>query len=275
MSRASQSCLPVVAALVVGVGMGCSGTSEPPASAGARAPDPSASVARVRVFAAASTTQALQAVLRAHEAAGGPPADAVVASSSTLARQIEQGAPADLFLSANPRWMDHLEAGGHIGADTRRDLLGNRLVVVAPAAAPEHLALTASTDLVARLAGSRLAVGDPDHVPAGLYAKAALEGLGLWDQVEPHLARSADVRAALALVERGEAPLGIVYATDAAASDSVVVVATFPVGSHPPVTYPLAIVAERGEQPGVQAVWSHLQSDAAQAVFAEYGFIRP
>jgi molybdate transport system substrate-binding protein len=160
------------------------------------------------------------------------------AASSTLAKQIEAGAPADIFLSANPRWMDYLETGGHLIEGSRRDLVGNRIVLIAPEDSPlGNLKINAELDILHLLEGhSRLAMGDPAHVPAGLYAKQALQTLGLWETVANRLAPMADVRAALTLVERGETPLGLVYATDAAISERVKVVGTFPAGSRSPST---------------------------------------
>jgi len=226
----------------------------------------------VRIFAAASTTRALREALELHEAEGGPSVQAIVGASSSLALQIEQGAPADLFLSANPAWMDHLEQGGHLAVDSRVDLLANQLVLVAPIDASVTLALSPGVDLVGALQGGRLAVGDPDHVPAGQYARDALRELGVWDFARPHLAPAADVRAALALVEQGEAPLGVVYATDAIASENVRVVARF---APQTITYPLAAIAH-GTDPGpAERTRRFLQSDAAQAVFANHGFSSP
>jgi molybdate transport system substrate-binding protein len=228
----------------------------------------------VRVFVAASAAAATEAALQTCEPKLAAPPVVVAASSSTLARQIEQGAPADLFVSANPRWMDHLERAGRVVPERRRDLLANRLVVVAPAGAPAPR-LGPTLDLLPALGEGRLAVGDPDHVPAGLYAAEALQTLGRWAALEPRLARAADVRAALVLVERGEAPLGIVYATDAAASDRVEVVAQLPPAAHSAVVYPLGMVHGAPERPGGELAWRCLQDDGAQAVFADHGFLRP
>jgi len=229
----------------------------------------------LRIFTAASAADAVTEAAAACQPADAPAATVVAGASSTLARQIEHGAPAALFVSANPTWMDHLQAAGHVGAATRRDLLANSLVVVAPAQSAQPFTLGADTNLAALIGDGRLALADPDHVPAGMYAKTALTSLGLYGSVESRLARSADVRAALVLVERGEAPLGIVYDTDASASSAVRVVAQVPAGSHPPVTYPMAIVTGHGEDPGVQQLWTCLQADPATAVFQRHGFRRP
>lgn len=195
------------------------------------------------VFAAASATNALNDLGQLWQAQGGGQVIFSFASSSTLAKQIEQGAPAQIFLSADQKWMDYLEERHLLQAGSRSDLLGNRLVLIAPADSPLQGKIAPGFPLAAWLGQGRLAVGNPAHVPAGLYAQEALTNLGVWGQVEERLARASDVRSALALVERGEAPLGIVYATDAAISAKVRVVDTFPAGSHAPVAYPVALVA--------------------------------
>ena len=236
------------------------------ASNPARAADP------VTVMAAASRTDALQALGKAWAARGHPAPRFVFAASSTLARQIEQGAPADLFASADEPWMDYLQQRGLIVPDSRTSPLGNRLVLVAPANQPGDIALTPGVDLLARLgAQGRLATGDPSRVPVGKYAQAALTKLGAWDAVAPRLARAESVRAALLLVERGEAPLGIVYATDAAASKGVRVVGTFPEDTHPPVSYPFALT-RRGDRPEAQALLAFLTGPEAAPVYRSLGF---
>lgn len=227
----------------------------------------------VTVFAAASLTDAVTAIAEAHETATGQPVRLSFASSSTLARQIEAGAPAQIYLSANERWMDYVEELDLIEPDTRLSPIGNALVLIAPAGSPlDPIAPEDAADLTMFLQpGERIAVGDPDHVPAGLYSREALETLGLWETAEGRLARAADVRAALALVETGEAPLGIVYATDAAVSDRVTVIGRFPEDSHTPISYPFAIVAGQ-DGPAVRAVYEALLGDDAQAVFEAAGF---
>ena len=227
----------------------------------------------VTVFAAASLTDVFEAIGALHQEAGGTPIRLSFASSSTLARQIEAGAPAQIYASANERWMDHVEGQGLIAPGTRVSPIGNALTLIVPADSPiEDVALGPDTDLLALLQpGERIALGDPDHVPAGLYAREALDSLGLWEAAEGRLARSNTVRAAMALVETGEAPLGIVYATDAALSESVRVVGQFPQGSHTPVAYPFAIIAGQ-DTPAVRAVYETLLSPEAQAIFAEAGF---
>jgi molybdate transport system substrate-binding protein len=201
----------------------------------------------VTVFAAASTTNAVAEIGELFVDRKVGKFFASYASSSTLAKQIEQGAPADVFISANQKWMDYLEGKRVIDPSTRFDLLSNRIVLIVPAdSAIGKVDLRPDFPLSTLLHDGRLAMGDPDHVPAGMYGKAALKALGVWDAVEAMVASAKDVRAALALVERGEAPLGVVYATDAAISDKVRVVALFPENTHPPILYPVAIVAGRG-----------------------------
>lgn len=226
------------------------------------------------VFGAASLRDALDAVIEAYATTGGGPVSASYASSSTLARQIEQGAPVDVFVSANPQWMDHLEERGLIRSDTRADLLGNGLVLVAPKDGDIEVEVAEGFDLPGALDGGRLAMGDPDHVPAGIYGKAALESLGVWEEVAPRVARADNVRAALALVSRGEVPLGVVYSSDAVADDGVRVVDTFPEGSHPPIIYPVAVTVE-SDHAEAAAFVDFLASADAAPVFARYGFTLP
>lgn len=225
----------------------------------------------VMVFAAASTTNAVSDAVKAYEAEGKGKAVASFASSSTLAKQIAHGAPAQVYLSANVKWMNYLADKKLLEPGTRVDLLGNRLVLIAPKGAKERGPIKAGMPLIQWLGDGRLAVGDPDHVPAGIYAKQALKSLGLWEKAEPRLARAANVRAALALVERGEAPLGIVYSTDAAITPKVTVVGIFPEGSHKPIIYPLSLL--KGEATSqAKAFWQFLQGDEAKGIFKKYGF---
>ena len=227
---------------------------------------------QLTVFAAASLTDALKDVSAQWAGAGHQPLRLSFGSSSTLAQQIEQGAPASLFASADQKWMDYLAARHLIAADTRKDLLGNDLVLVVPADHPQHVTIAPGFNLVAMLgATGRLATGDPAHVPVGIYAQQALRNLGLWDAIAPRLARAADVRSALLLVERGEAPAGIVYATDAAASTGVMVAGTFPANTHDPVTYPFA-VTKTGDTPEARALLKFLAGPQARAIFAKRGF---
>jgi molybdate transport system substrate-binding protein len=234
-------------------------------------PGPAGAAERLVVFAAASTTEALGEALERFEAATGVPTVASFAASSTLATQIARGAPADLYVSADADWMDHLAAAGALRADTRRDLLGNRLVLVTAAGSDFACDPSAGCDLAAALGTGRLAIGDPAHVPAGRYARQALQSLGQWDAVAPKLAPAADVRGALALVARGETPAGIVYATDAALLDDVRVVAALPADSHAPVVYPVAVVAD-STHPQAERLLGFLAGPEARAIFARHGF---
>lgn len=229
----------------------------------------------VVVFAAASLTDALQDIGEQYVRETGERVRFSFASSSTLARQIEAGAPADIFASANEAWMDYLETRGLVDASTRTSPIGNSLILVAPGDSPiDGIDIGAGTDLRVPLGvDGRLVMGDPDHVPAGIYAKKAMQSLGMWETVAPRLARTDDVRAALALVERGEAPLGIVYATDAAIAKHVKVLARFPADSHPPITYPVAIIADRGT-PAVRRFFAYMTGQAGLKVFEGYGFTR-
>ncbi len=227
---------------------------------------------QVTMFAAASLTDALKDVSGLWVKAGHPAIRFSFGASSTLARQIEQGAPANLFASADEKWMDYLETRQLIVPDTRKDLLGNELVLIAGADNPVQVTLQKGVDLLALLGkDGRLATGDPKHVPVGIYAEQALKTLGAWDGIQPRLARTEDVRGALLLVERGEAPLGIVYATDAAVSKGVKVAATFPADSYDPVTYPFA-VTKAGDTPEARALLVFLAGPEARAIFEKRGF---
>jgi molybdate transport system substrate-binding protein len=217
------------------------------------------------VYAAASLADALPAAV----AATGLAARFSFAASSTLARQIDNGAPADLFASADEAWADYLAARGRLVPESRRSFLSNRLVVVAPASNATLLDLAAPGAFAARLGAGRIATGDPAHVPAGRYAQQALTSLGLWALAEQRLARADSVRAALALVERGEAPLGIVYASDT--SPRTAIVATFPADSHTRIAYPFALVAGR-DTAANRALLEALTSPPALAEFRKHGF---
>ena len=224
--------------------------------------------AEVTVFAAASLTAAAAEVF---EGEAGTEVSLSFAASSVLARQIDAGAPADLFLSANRAWMDFLEQRGRIDTATRVDLLANRLAVVAPAGSGlGSVKIAGDFDFPGSFSG-RLALGDPDHVPAGMYAKQALVGLGWWSRLEPRLAPAPDARAALVFVERGACSAGIVYATDAAASDRIEVAAEIPDSLHAPILYPAAVVAGR-DSPQVRAAMARLLSPAAAGIFRRHGF---
>lgn len=225
----------------------------------------------ITVFAAASLTNALNDAGKAFEQKEGHSVRFSYASSSTLAKQIESGAPANLFLSADLAWMDYLEQRAMIINESRTNLLGNSLVLIAPANSSLKVELKPGSDLAGLLSGGLLASGDPDHVPAGKYARAALEKLGIWKDIEGRIARTNDVRAALALVERAECPLGIVYATDAASSQKVKVVGAFPADSYPPVVYPAALVKDKST-PAARSLLEFLKSPAAKPIFEKHGF---
>jgi molybdate transport system substrate-binding protein len=193
-------------------------------------------------------------------------------SSSTLARQIEQGAGVGLFASADLQWMEYLSSRNLIVPETRGNLLSNVLVLIVPADRARKIDIKPGFDLASLLgADGRLATGDPAHVPVGIYAEQALKTLGVWPLAEPRLARAENVRAALLLVERGEAPAGIVYATDAAASRGVAIAGTFPEDSHDPIVYPFA-VPRGGDTPEARALLSFLSEPEARAIFARRGF---
>ena len=223
------------------------------------------------VLAAASLQESLSAAADRWVAKGHERPLISFAASSALARQIEAGAPADLFVSADQQWMDHVAAAGFVAPATRAPFLTNRLVLVAPALSRIALAIGPAFPLARALGAGRLAMGDPDAVPAGIYGKAALTRLGVWPQVAPRIARAESVRAALALVARGEAPLGVVYATDARAEPRVRVVAAFPADSHPPIVYPLARLA-RASAGDAEPFRRFLLSGEGKAIFRRFGF---
>lgn len=226
------------------------------------------------VLAAASLQESLEAVAKLWVAKGHAAPVLSFAASSALARQVEAGAPADLFISADEEWMDTLATKGLIRPQTRATMLGNSLVLIAPAASKIALDPVPGFALAQALGTGKLALADPAGVPAGRYARQALEKLGVWDQVSARVAAGDNVRAALALVAQGEAPLGIVYATDAAAEHRVRVVATFPAASHVPITYPVAVLTT-SRSPDAEALRAFLLSAEAQAVFRRYGFTKP
>lgn len=225
----------------------------------------------VNVFAAASLKNALDAVSAAWKADAGKETKNTYAASSALAKQIEQAAPADIFISADLDWMNYLDEKKLIKADTRKVLLGNVLVLVTAKDTGLKLELKPGADLAGALAGGKLAVADVKGVPAGKYAKAALEKLGLWASVETSLAQSENVRAALALVARGEAKLGIVYATDAKAEPKVEVAGVFPEDSHAPIVYPAAVISA-SKNPDAEAFVTYLSSPKAQEIFTAQDF---
>ncbi|WP_426386727.1 molybdate ABC transporter substrate-binding protein [Sphingobium sp. R-21] len=225
------------------------------------------------VLAAASLQEAMTAAANAWAAQRHARPVLSFAASSALARQIRSGAPADLFVSADEEWMDDVEKAGFVQRGSRADMAGNRLVLIAPARAPLRLRITRGMPIARALGGSRLAMANPDSVPAGKYGRAALTALGVWPDVANRLALGDNVRSALTLVERGEARLGIVYATDARASKAVVLVDSFPAGSHAPIRYPLARLSA-SRNPEAEGFRRFLLSRAGQDILARYGFSR-
>lgn len=225
----------------------------------------------VVVFAAASLKTALDAVAADFQATTGHRVTISYAGSNALAQQIIAGAPADIFLSAAVNWMDAVQAEGLVADGSRTDLWGNRLVLIAHGTDAPPVNIGPGFDLAPRLGDGRLSMAMVDAVPAGQYGKVALESLKLWSRVQPLVAQSENVRAALALVATGEAPYGIVYATDAGATDAVTVVGTFPADSHPPITYPAALLTNATD-PADRAFFDALSSEAANATFAAQGF---
>ena len=213
----------------------------------------------------------MQEVGKSWEAKSGHTVVFSFAASSVLARQIEASGGADMFISADSDWMSYLDARNLVVRGTRKDLLGNHLVLISPAGVPVSLAIAPHFDLAAALAGGRLAIADPGSVPAGKYGKAALVSLGVWDSVSGHLAPAENVRAALAYVSRGETPLGIVYTTDALSDHSVRIVGTFPENTHPPIVYPVALTKDA--KPLAKSFLVYLNSEQARAVFAKDGFV--
>jgi len=232
---------------------------------------PAAKAAEIVVFAAASLKEALDDAVRAYGNQSGDEVKISYAASSALAKQIENGAPADVFISADLDWMDYLQQRNLVKPGTRKSLLGNRLVIIAPADSDLKLDIKPGFDLAGALKGGRLAMADPDSVPAGKYGKAALETLGVWNSIRAAIASAANVRAALVFVSRREAPLGIVYATDAAADPQVKIAGVFPPESYPPIIYPIALTTE-SKNPSAVRLLEFLVSPAARLIFEKRGF---
>ena len=224
----------------------------------------------VIVFAAASLKNALDAISAAWQQESGQSSKISYAASSALAKQLEQDAPAHIFISADLDWMDYVEKKALIDTKSRSNLLGNALVLIAPKDSAAAIDLKQGADLGKLVGNGRLAVGNVDSVPAGKYAKAALEKLGMWPQVASKLAQAESVRAALLLVSRGEAPLGIVYQTDAASDPNVKIVATFPADSHPPIIYPIALTTKATDE--ARSFFSYIKSPKAVPLFEAQGF---
>jgi molybdate transport system substrate-binding protein len=228
----------------------------------------------LHLFAASSLKDAIDEVARLPQF-GGIKIVTVYAATSALARQIENGAPADLIVTADEQWMDYLAERNLLDASTRVILLGNRLVMIAPANSKVDLSIGQGMRFGDALAGGRLAVADPAHVPAGKYARAAFEQFGVWRTLEPRLIRTENVRAALNFVARGEAPLGVVYETDARSEPRVRVIGLFPEQSHPPIRYPAAVVRASRQSASAGSMLAGLQSPEARAVFLRHGFTIP
>jgi len=224
------------------------------------------------IFAAASLKNALDEIATAWSKETGKPMPKIsYAASSALAKQMEQGAPADLFISADTDWMDYVDKKDLIRKDTRFNLLGNKIVLIAPKESTTRIDVKQGFDLAKALGGGKLAMANVDAVPAGKYGKAALEKLGAWDGVKGNIAQAENVRAALLLVARGEAPLGIVYSTDAAAEPNVKIVGEFPADSHPPIIYPAALTKD-AKSPDAKAFLDLLKSNKARPAFEKQGF---
>jgi len=224
----------------------------------------------VTVFAAASLTDVLQELGAEYTKGTGTKVQFSFAATSMLARQVESGAHADVFFSADQEWMDYLDQRALIQKATRRNMLGNRLALVAPVASTVQLQIKPNFPLLAALSGGRLATGDPDSVPVGRYARSALTSLGVWNDVADRLVRADNVRTALAFVARGEAPLGIVYETDARIEKQVRIVDLFPTTSHPPITYPIALTSTANGN--AASFIEFLRGPAGTAAFEKYGF---
>ncbi len=226
----------------------------------------------VTVFAASSLTNAMQTLAQEYQAKTGTVVRLSLASSSTLARQIAQGAPADIYISADNRWMNYVEEKGAMDTASRKSLLTNALVLVAPKSANENtLNVEPNWPLKRVLDGTRLAIGNPAYVPAGIYAQQSFEKLGVWSTASTVLAPTNNVRSALMLVENGESQLGVVYKTDALIAKRVKIVAQLPNGSHDPIEYPIAMVKGRNTS-AVSHFYQYLQSAAADKIFVQYGF---
>jgi len=250
---------------LLGVLMGATlamGAPVAPAAAQGRAP---------LVFAAASLKNALDEIAAQWRRQTDRKVTISYGASNNLIKQIEQGAPADMFISADTDWMDYGQRKSLIKPETRADLLGNRIVLVTPRDSTVSVSIQPGLDLTAALKGGRLAMANVDAVPAGKYGKAALEKLGAWNNVKDRIAQAETVRAALVLVARGEAPLGIVYQTDAASEPAVKIVGTFPEDTHPPIIYPIALTKESTSRDAADFL-TYVRSPAAQAAFERQGF---
>lgn len=232
---------------------------------------PAARADDVLVFAAASLKNALDDTIAAYEKSGGGTIKVSYAASSALAKQIESGAPADIFISADLDWMNDVEKDKAIKPETRANFFGNVLVLVEPADSSKTVDIKPGFPLASLIGDGKLAMANPDSVPAGKYGKAALQKLGVWDSVESKIANAEDVRAALLFVSRKEAPFGIVYQTDAAADKGVKVAGVFPADSYPPIIYPAALTAS-SKNPEAAKFFAYMHSGAAKPFFEKQGF---
>jgi molybdate transport system substrate-binding protein len=258
----------VLGSLMVGLAIGA--VAFTPSALGGEVPTENTGPAPI-VFAAASMKTALDAVAAAFKVQTGKAVSIAYASSATLAKQIEQGAPADIFISADLKWMDYLDKAKLLRAGTRRNLLGNKLVLIEPSDADIKLEIAKGFDLAGAAGDGKIAVCMIDSCPAGIYARQALESLGVFAGVEPKLAQTDNVRSALTLVSRGEAKFGIVYTTDARSDPKVKVVGTFPASSHSSIVYPVALIAASAN-PDAAIFLAYLTSQAATKIFSEQGF---
>lgn len=225
---------------------------------------------QITLYAAASLTNALTEISKSYQNSHDVMIKTSFAGSSTLAKQIEAGAPAQIFASADSQWMDYLQKRNKLQANSRKDLLGNSLVLISPKNQTVSVTMDKSFDLAKAFTG-KICTGDTASVPVGIYAKQALQHLGWWSGLEKRLVATEDVRTALAFVERGECAVGIVYETDTKISDKVAVVGRFPSQSHSKIVYPFALIA--GASTASREFYQYLQSDTAQAVFSKYGFV--
>jgi molybdate transport system substrate-binding protein len=223
----------------------------------------------ITVFAASSLIDTMKAVADAYQAKTGTKVTLSFGGSNTLAQQIDQGASADIFMSADPQWMDFLAKNNRIAADTRHNLLGNRLVLIGGSGSTP-ITIAPNFDLAGALGGGRLAMADPSAVPAGIYGKAALTSLGVWESVADKIASADNVRAAMQFVSRGEAPYGIVYETDSKVDPGVHIVAAFPENSHPPIVYPVALT--KTASPAAKDFLTYVSGPDAKAIFEKAGF---
>jgi molybdate transport system substrate-binding protein len=230
--------------------------------------------APIYVLAAATLKNALDSVVQQWQQEGGAPVTLVYGATPALAKQIENGAPSDLFFSADPDWMAYLDGRHLVRTETRRNILGNRLVLIAAAKSPLATTIAAGFPLLSLLGEGRLAMCDPAHDPAGRYGRASLESLGVWSSVADRIAIAENVRVAVTMVGRGEAPLAVVFTTDAVGNDSVKTLGSFPDDSHPPILYP-ASVTTASRHPDAVRFLNYLSSPSGKAVFARFGYLAP